>query len=153
MFTATISIGTDNVRAHYDTGEQLREAYRMMTSGVSGTTPWGLDVLDKTTGNTIAVTGASIVGSVNAVEAVLRTLSIMPARPLRPGEGVDVIVPVRLAMHGGQLVDAEDFVRGAVERALNDDAAAETVGMLGKRPEFSFNGDTVTPGSAKKDRS
>lgn len=153
MYGVHIRVSTGAFHATFANLGDVRNAVTMVASGAEVSQGWTVTLHDDTTGATVTGDGKSVTGMYDAVNALLSALSSMPPRPLRLGEGVDVIVPVRLAMHGGQLVDAEDFVRGAVERALNDDAAAETVGMLGNRPEFSFNGDTVTPGSAKKDRS
>lgn len=152
MFKVFMTASTGRFHATFSTLEDVQSMVNMVASGAQVSQGWGITVQDDYTGGEVMANGRSVLGMRDAVASLLIVLGEFTKPPLQPGAGIDVVVPVRLAMHDGQLVDAEDFVRGAVERALQTtgDDYEHPRGTYG--PSFSYNGDTVTQGSAKEDR-
>lgn len=150
MFKVFVQASTGRFHAEFSKGEDVMSMVRMVASGAQVSQGWGINI--SSDNGEVMANGRTVHGMVDTVSRVLSALEDMPARVRQPGEGYDVIVPVRLAMHDGQLVDAEDFVRGAVSKALDEYSNLQAV-VEGKAPQFSYNGDPVTLGSAKEDRS
>jgi hypothetical protein len=134
----------------FESKPDIKAMVRMVSSGAQVRQGWSIIILDRHTKAAVSANGDCITGMPEAVDCLLAALSHMPKRPRAADANYDVTVPVCLAVDGSyQLVDVEDFVRKAVNVAL--DAHAEGVLQLGHDTAMMYNGDTVQIGSAKAD--
>lgn len=152
MFAVSIIASTGKLDATFTSADAVIAAAKMVASGAQVSQGWDFYVRSHTTGATMTACGQNIHGMTEVIANLMETIVLhMPARVLAQGEGMDVVVPVRLAMHDGTLIDAEDYVRKAMNNMLDSDPT-DGVGDHGTAPAFSYNGDPVTHGSAKEDR-
>lgn len=147
MYHVSITTSGGTFDANFESKPDIRVMVQMVGSGAQVRDGWSISIYDKVTKANLSALGQCTTGMTAAVECLLEALSNMPKRPRGVHHSYDVTVPVHLAVDGGmQLVDAEDFVRRAVQDALNKHAADdETVD-----PMFMYNGDCVSIGSAKE---
>ena len=122
MITATINASTGSFQANFVDFAAVRRALAMVLAGAQVNQSASLHLHDHARGAGLHISGACTIGLYDAVSVALGQLENMrlPARP--SGANYDVVVPVRLALAGDRvLVDAEDFVRNAMELALTED--------------------------------
>lgn len=148
MFHMRITLSTGTLEAQFLNVSACFTAAEMVLSGAQVAQPWSMEVRNDMTGAQVAGSGRSLRGAANTIGSLLDGLDNQHGPVRSIGEGIDVLVPVRLAMHNGNLTDAEDWVRGIMNRALTDNG-----NELGEdpAPSFSFNGDTVTVGEAREE--
>lgn len=79
-------------------------------------------------------------GFAEAAEAFLNALNMRRSRPVREGEGRDVVVEVQFAAHDATLEQCREFAQSAVAVALDSFAQHPPTP---RQPCFGHNGDGV----------
>lgn len=148
MFKIILVIDYRDFTAQFKNASDLNQMVAMVANGAQVRECWYITILNEQTGACVTAQGQTTQNMALTVEKLLGALYDMPKRPRAPHQNYDVVVPVHLAIAGDrQLVDAEDFVRHAMEKALQEhgDAVALTAGA---DTAFMYNGDTVHIDSA-----
>lgn len=107
-------------------GAQVRDSIRLV-------------VVDTAAGhNRATLKAATCIGFAQAVESMLNAMQQTQTRPVREGEGRDVVVEVKFASHDATLAQCREYAEKAMETAL----LGPSVVWPGN-PSFSVNGQTV----------
>lgn len=147
-YTVTIIASTGTVTAEVDHDHEVLSLVEMVSNGAQVRHDFKVWVTDNVTLNSISLDLRTCAGSASAMRLAMDSLAAMQPRPRDPNAMRDVVVRVDFAVDPSTtLVDAEDFVRGAVQQAI-DDHVMEVRNRL-TDPSFVYNGDPVTQGAAK----
>lgn len=149
MFRTTIEMSTGHVTVQVSCRADIVDLVAMLANGAQVREGWSITVTDLNTMNTVSASSRSVQGAHRATEQLMEVLATLPPRPRDINANYDVVVPVHLAVDGTrQLVDAEDFVRAAIEKALAEHH--EAVANAPYHAQFNYNGEVVFLGSAKE---
>lgn len=154
-YRVTIDASTGAFTAEFEDLGGISNMVDMVRSGAQLNQAASFSITDTQTNDMLSVHGGRL-SVLNAVEGMLQTLGALPPKTRQPpktGQNYDVVVSVHLAASSGAtLVDVEDFVRRAVDAALEAEQERAEKAERPYAPRFMYNSETVTPGSAEEDK-
>jgi hypothetical protein len=146
MFKFSFSSVTGSFIGTFHNQRQILEMINFIGSGIQVSHSWSCCIDDKVTGATVSAAGRSARCLPEIVQQMLDTLSHIQPPLVREGAMQDVTVPVHFALEGHcTMTDAEDFVRGAVERAIAENASRPDTDF-----DVAYNGEIVLQGTATR---
>jgi hypothetical protein len=123
--------------------EEVEPLLALACSGAQSDQRMALAVRDTTTGARAECANATSIGFHAMTRALLGSIGAAQPRPLREGDGRDVVVEVQFAAHDATLQQCRDFVCAAMSAAMERHASDEPADMVTGRAAFSYNGPTV----------